>query len=63
MGNIKHDMEHMKDDIKKGAQKVGKTVMNTAENLKDDAQGFMANMETKMEDAKEKYEGKKFSKE
>lgn len=63
MGKMQNEFNEMKNDIKAGAQKVGNAVKHTAENLKEDAEGAMAAAEMKVDEMKEEYREKKFSKE
>ncbi len=53
----------MKEDLKEGVKKTAYVMKNTAEDLKDDAQGAMVNLEMKKDEMMERYEQKKFSKE
>ncbi|HBF5696729.1 TPA: hypothetical protein KOR40_001340, partial [Clostridioides difficile] len=57
------DMKNMKEDLKEGVKKTAYVMKNTAEDLKDDAQGAMVNLEMKKDEMMERYEQKKFSKE
>ncbi|NJA14047.1 hypothetical protein GSQ25_14085, partial [Clostridioides difficile] len=54
---------NMKEDLKEGVKKTAYVMKNTAEDLKDDAQGAMVNLEMKKDEMMERYEQKKFSKE
>ncbi|MBT2156778.1 hypothetical protein KK449_06650 [Clostridioides difficile] len=56
-------MKNMKEDLKEGVKKTAYVMKNTAEDLKDDAQGAMVNLEMKKDEMMERYEQKKFSKE
>ena len=56
-------MKNMKEDLKEGVKKIAYVMKNTAEDLKDDAQGAMVNLEMKKDEMMERYEQKKFSKE
>ncbi|WKK91580.1 hypothetical protein Q0Y04_14810 [Clostridioides difficile] len=56
-------MKNMKEDLKEGVKKTAYVMKNTAEDLKDDAQGAMVNLEIKKDEMMERYEQKKFSKE
>ncbi|EGT4564146.1 TPA: hypothetical protein KPD63_003822, partial [Clostridioides difficile] len=60
---LKRDMKNMKEDLKEGVKKTAYVMKNTAEDLKDDAQGAMVNLEMKKDEMMERYEQKKFSKE
>ncbi|EQJ00595.1 hypothetical protein QQS_2272 [Clostridioides difficile P6] len=63
MDRLKRDMKNMKEDLKEGVKKTAYVMKNTAEDLKDDAQGAMVNLEIKKDEMMERYEQKKFSKE
>ena len=63
MDRLKRDMKNMKEDLKEGVKKTAYVMKNTAEDLKDDAQGAMVNLEMKEDEMMERYEQKKFSKE
>jgi len=63
MDRLKRDMKNMKEDLKEGVKKTAYVMKNTAEDLKDDAQGAMVNLEMKKDEMMERYEQKKFSKE
>ena len=63
MDRLKRDMKNMKEDLKEGVKKTAYVMKNTAEDLKDDAQGAMVNLEMKRDEMMERYEQKKFSKE
>ncbi|PBF00113.1 hypothetical protein BGU36_14300 [Clostridioides difficile] len=63
MDRLKRDMKIMKEDLKEGVKKTAYVMKNTAEDLKDDAQGAMVNLEMKKDEMMERYEQKKFSKE
>lgn len=63
MDRLKRDMKNMKEDLKEGVKKTAYVMKNTAEDLKDDAQGAMVNLEMKKDEIMERYEQKKFSKE
>ncbi|WP_165479026.1 hypothetical protein [Clostridioides difficile] len=63
MDRLKKDMKNMKEDLKEGVKKTAYVMKNTAEDLKDDAQGAMVNLEMKKDEMMERYEQKKFSKE
>ncbi|HBF1955705.1 TPA: hypothetical protein KNT22_001807 [Clostridioides difficile] len=63
MDRLKRDMKNMKEDLKEGVKKTAYVMKNTAEDLKDDAQGAMVNLEMKKGEMMERYEQKKFSKE
>ncbi|EJA6630636.1 hypothetical protein [Clostridioides difficile] len=63
MDRLKRDMKNMKEDLKEGVKKTTYVMKNTAEDLKDDAQGAMVNLEMKKDEMMERYEQKKFSKE
>ncbi|HCU2761503.1 TPA: hypothetical protein OUL20_001358 [Clostridioides difficile] len=63
MERLKRDMKNMKEDLKEGVKKTAYVMKNTAEDLKDDAQGAMVNLEMKKDEMMERYEQKKFSKE
>ena len=56
-------MKNMKEDLKEGVKKTAYVMKNTAEDLKDDAQGAMVNLEMKKDEMMERYVQKKFSKE
>ena len=56
-------MKNKKEDLKEGVKKTAYVMKNTAEDLKDDAQGAMVNLEIKKDEMMERYEQKKFSKE
>ena len=56
-------MKNIKEDLKEGVKKTAYVMKNTAEDLKDDAQGAMVNLEMKKDEMMERYEQKKFSKE
>ncbi|EGT5419741.1 hypothetical protein CUA89_03835 [Clostridioides difficile] len=63
MDRLKRDMKNIKEDLKEGVKKTAYVMKNTAEDLKDDAQGAMVNLEMKKDEMMERYEQKKFSKE
>ena len=63
MDRLKRDMKNMKEDLKEGVKKTAYVMKNTAEDLKDDAQGAMVNLEMKKDEMMQRYEQKKFSKE
>ncbi|HBG1019681.1 hypothetical protein KWJ93_006080 [Clostridioides difficile] len=63
MDRLKRNMKNMKEDLKEGVKKTAYVMKNTAEDLKDDAQGAMVNLEMKKDEMMERYEQKKFSKE
>lgn len=63
MDRLKRDTKNMKEDLKEGVKKTAYVMKNTAEDLKDDAQGAMVNLEMKKDEMMERYEQKKFSKE
>ncbi|MDN9380966.1 hypothetical protein KLL03_13335 [Clostridioides difficile] len=63
MDRLTRDMKNMKEDLKEGVKKTAYVMKNTAEDLKDDAQGAMVNLEMKKDEMMERYEQKKFSKE
>ncbi|NJA38095.1 hypothetical protein GSQ30_12435 [Clostridioides difficile] len=63
MDRLKRDMKNMKEDLKEGVKKTAYVMKNTAEDLKDDAQGAMVKLEMKKDEMMERYEQKKFSKE
>ncbi|EGT3847114.1 hypothetical protein ERM76_15500, partial [Clostridioides difficile] len=50
MDRLKRDMKNMKEDLKEGVKKTAYVMKNTAEDLKDDAQGAMVNLEMKKDE-------------
>lgn len=62
MSKLQHEMNNMKEDIKKGMDKMGHAIKHTANDLKADAQGALSGLEMKKDELMDRYESKEFSK-
>ena len=61
--DIKKDMKNIKDDVVKGASKLGNAVKHTAKKIKKDVKGMSMEVGEIAGDMKEKYEDSKLAKE
>lgn len=62
MSKLINDFNNMKHDLQYGINKVGKTIKNTANELKYDAQGALHTMNSKKDELVDKYDDNGFGK-